>query len=766
MKTILTLLFATCTIQTVIAASDARSDLTSIAPLLEQQIRALPEISPEQLRKKVVLLYQWEKLQKAIAQKADDVGHDIAADIKEGIGKNIGRKEGNHPWLQPVRQASANPFLDQKMNETWYRNFAAKPDVRLLASTQNSMALPDLYGKKGTFTQAELALDWMMGYVHPQSPLVDKPELLLRVLRRIDGYMDDCYHNSVKPKWTHYHFFAMGPAIVCANIIDKTYPELLLPRQKARWTKAITDAGIYYDKGEGGDYSNSDLGCGGIRLACGLFLGNAEYVRRGIKQIYTWDNNIFEDGGTSYIANQNESPGYHSACIGLAYNSYLATRDPKILEMLRKLEFYPISINDSNRTSEWYTAPSWKQSWYSAGATSGNRIVYYLTGNPYYHALRKSDELLKPKEPSMKTALIYQSYPFVEKALPNHYTLYDRNIQGVRMNYGLYSAAMNGRVTAKLVGKNTYVGLTLAEPAQGDQKAFSAAVYGINAFPLGAPTISKENISVALGRDFASLGANYTLARRMSGPGRREVPWQGRQTWLYLPDRMIGLVELTPDGTQKAKAITLNMELGRAKSGARDRSPAIKIDDRNCKFGHLLIKVLETNFAGIKLSPKPDGLAADGSRGPHHEFHLVDQPNLTEWSATARPYQGTSYAVIELKPSTSLEESKVQKIQQDGLIGLSVQLRTNRYTTLYNSDTEAVRVTTADYTSAGKSSIFADRTTFAAPTNVPASVSIPAKQSILIISGNNPRLHQPCIIGWKNFMSFYEKNLQQFQQAP
>lgn len=743
--------------------STAELILVSTFSELDGKINGLPESSPEASIKKTSLIYQLEKLKKAIEQSAFEIGLDIKADIEDGMSRNMGRMDSNHPWLQPVVQAKDNPFLDPEMNERWYRDFTATPDDEWKLPTKDTAAYTGLYGKHGAFTEAVDASQWLMMAVHPQSPLKDRRELFLRAIRRIDAYLEDDYHGR-----KNYHFFALSAALMAAVVLDQTFPEMILPRQKARWTESIRRIAKDHDAKPGGNYSNADLGYGRIRIACGLFLKDMDYTARGLAQVHTWDANIFEDGGTSYIAKQNESPGYHGACISLAYDSYIMTRDPKITDMLKKLEYYPISITDSNLTTEWFTVPSWKQSWYGAGSPAANRIVYYLTGNPYHLLLNGPDHFLKPEEPSIKDALAYKTHPTTEVRLPNNYTLYDRNIQGVRMNYGLFSAAMNGRVTDQLVGKNTYVGLTLAEPPKDGKRAFSAAVYGINAFPMGASTISKESISVAVGRDFASLGADYTLAKRMAGPTRREVPWKGRQSWLCLPDRMIGLVELTPDGKQRTSAITLNIELGRGKSGAFDNSPARKLDDMTCQYGNLLVKVLETNFKGIKLSPTADGLAADGVRGPHNEFHLVDEPNLNDWSTAERDYEGTFYAVLELKPTSTRSTAKVEKIQHANLIGLRVTLNNRTYTTIYNSGTESTAVSTAPYTPSQKSSVFTDRNTdtFASPHAVPDSLSLPAKQSALIVSGNDARLHEAAWIGWPAFLEYFEKNPSSFSTPP
>ncbi|TAE77917.1 MAG: hypothetical protein EAZ65_04155 [Verrucomicrobia bacterium] len=724
--------------------------LIEAAPALGKQIHALPEATPDQARKKTALLYQLEKLGKAMEQNAFDIGLDIRADIEDGLTRDMGRKDTNHPWLQPVVQAKNNPFLDPAMNDRWYQEFVSNPDYAWNLPTRTTAGYTGLYGKHGSFTEAVNATGWLMMAVHPQSPLQDKRELLLRALRRIDVYLEDDYHGR-----KNYHFFALGAAVMGAVIFDKTYPEMILPRQKARWTEAIRRIAKDHDGNPGGSYSNADLGYGRIRIACGLFLGDKPYMERGLAQVHTWDANIFEDGGSSYILKQNESPGYHGACIDLAYDSFIMTRDPEISDMLRKLELYPISITDSNHTTEWYTVPSWKQSWYGAGSVGPHRVVHYLSGNPYHFALRGYDYFHKPTEPSMKDALLYRSHPRSKLGLPDRYTVYDRNIQGVRMNYGLYSAAMNGRVTDQLVGKNTYVGLTLAEPPRDGKRAFSAAVYGINAFPMGAMTISRESVSVAIGRDFSSLSADYTLARRLSGPSRREVPWKGRQSWLYLPDRMIGLVELTPDGRQRSNAITLNIELGRSKSGALDHSPARKLDALTCQFGELLVRVLDTNLKGIKLAPEADGIAYDGVRGPHNEFHLVDEANLDAWSSAQRDYEGTYYAVIELKPTSTRSLAKVAKIQQGGLVGLKVSCEGRKYTVLYNSGEATLPLSSAPYTPSHKSSVFSDRNThtFAQPLAVPATLTLPGKQSVILVSGDHDRLYQPGFIGWRTLLN-------------
>jgi len=105
------------------------------------------------------------------------------------------------------------------MNDRWYRNFTATPDDAWNLPTKSTAGYTGLYGKHGSFTEAVDATRWLMMFVHPQSPLRDRSELLTRALRRIDTYLEDDHHGR-----KNYHFFALGAALAGAVILDKTYP--------------------------------------------------------------------------------------------------------------------------------------------------------------------------------------------------------------------------------------------------------------------------------------------------------------------------------------------------------------------------------------------------------------------------------------------------------------------------------------------------------------------------------------------------------------
>jgi hypothetical protein len=392
--------------------------------------------------------------------------------------------------------------------------------------------------------------------------------------------------------------------------------------------------------------------------------------------------------------------------------------------------------------------------------------VYWLTGNQYYKTLKEDKNAYESADsPNMKNALLYKSYPYVAKKLPDNYTVFDRNIQGARVNYGLWAAGMNGRVITSHVGKNTYVGLTLSEP----DNTFNAILYGINAFPVGRSTIDEESVSVAVAQHAAALGADYHLAGRLAGPRRLKCDWKGRQAWLLFPDRMIGLVEVIP-GKSTFTGVTMNLELGRSMRGDSLNPPLEKTDEKSFKYGNLEIIVHDTNFAGSKIVRGPDGITSDdGSRNPHCDLHFTDAANLSEWSKQSRLYEKPYYALIELKRNKAKRKAKVTKILQDGCFGLSVKIGKKQYTTIYNSSDTEVGIDTTAFTGNGESSLFNDHKSFAKgqslaePIPVPAEVKLPAKRAVLIVSGKDKKLHQPGIIGWKNFIPYYETHISNYK---
>ena len=96
-------------------------------PELNGQINDLPESTPDQARKKTVLIYQLEKLAKAIEQKSFEIGLDIVADIKDGLTKDMG--QGPESPMAATRPSGQGQSVSRPGNERpLVSGFASTPD--------------------------------------------------------------------------------------------------------------------------------------------------------------------------------------------------------------------------------------------------------------------------------------------------------------------------------------------------------------------------------------------------------------------------------------------------------------------------------------------------------------------------------------------------------------------------------------------------------------------------------------------------------------
>ncbi len=730
---------------------------------LAAKIEALPAGSPEASRQRAVLRYHLTQLDQALLQDAIAVGEDIATDIAVGLERPMGRMVAGQVWQRPVAQPSNNPWLAEKFLNDWLRDWSAKSDHDWKVSTPETQVYEGIHGGRGTRDQGQAANQWMLLYSHPASPLRDREELLIRALRRIDAYLRDYHFHQTLEENSHLNdFFAFGPALMGAVMIQKTYPDLLLPQQTAIWQAAAEKAAKRYHLMKGnGNYSNADLAHARIFIASALFTGNRADLAHGLKLALSWNDNIFPDGASSYIAKQNESPGYHGPCIDIQIDNWVMTNDPALLETIRRTEWYPLSVNDGNRIGEWFTVPSWKQSWYGPKGFSGHAAVWYLTANPWYAALGEPDRFDRVTEPSIKLAMLYRKHAATPRALPGRFAFYDRNILGARMSNGRWSTAMNGRITDQLVGKNTYVGLTLAEADGNPDPALNAALYGIMLYPVspgqGTNTPTEESIGVAMGNQVSALGAHYQLARRMPGPSRRPLPWRGRQCWLMLPDRMIGFLEVTPEKQAAAHGVSLHLELGRAKAGSRRNEGIRKLSDRLHGYGDLRVRILETSLGPVLTRDAPDGLAADGVRGPHAEYHLVDAASAKGWSAKPTIRSNSEYALVEMSMSGSPDASSISHIKEGALIGICASLPGSNMITLYNSGKSALPIPTARFQLKGRTSLIGNRPDFRITSPVPAEFSLPAGESVILVAGGDEHLHRPPVIGVQQMLESKER---------
>ena len=148
-------------------------------------------------------------------------------------------------------------------------------------------------------------------------------------------------------------------------------------------------------------------------------------------------------------------------------------------------------------------------------------------------------------------------------------------------------------------------------------------------------------------------------------------------------------------------------------------------------------------------------------------MHVVDEPNLNEWSKDQRDYNGTYYAVLELKPTTTKSVAKVDKIQQGGLIGLRCPATT---ALIPPSTIPVVKPSPSPPHPTRPPEILGlhrSQYRYLRPTIPRARLNFAAgKQGVIIVSGDDERLHQTGFIGWPKFLEYFGKNPSAFVTAP
>jgi hypothetical protein len=214
-----------------------------------------------------------------------------------------------------------------------------------------------------------------------------------------------------------------------------------------------------------------------------------------------------------------------------------------------------------------------------------------------------------------------------------------------------------------------------------------------------------------------------------------------------LPDRMIGYLEATPEAKATAHGVTLHLELGRAKAGSRRKEGIRKFSDRLHGYGDLRVRILETSLGPVLTRDSPDGLAADGVRGPHSEYHLVDEASAKGWSSKPTARSRSEFALVEMCMDGSPEAASITRINDGALIGISVTFPGSKIITLYNSGKAPLAVSTGRFGLSGKTSLIGNRPGFEIKRPVPAEFSLPAGQSVILAAGEGEHLHLPPVVG-------------------
>jgi hypothetical protein len=729
--------------------------------------------------KKAVLRVALERANFSVTASNSESTEALLTDIENALGVPAKIMVARAPdakyisALNPVRVEEGNPNIE------WIKaglgEELAKPD---------EFARPDAYEKNPIGIQPENlngalantidAMFW--AYVNPASPFQNNPEVMTRFLRRALFYVDGLEKMAnllLARKRGFLDEFSLGPVSAPLREFAQLYPGLLLPSQKRQWDQGlrrVADAQLQDFGRFNGTYPNIDTARGYELLNLGLYLKDENLLNKARFIMTVQKKNVYPDGGVTYIRTQNPQQGYQYTVASYLGRYYEVTHDPEILEILKSMEWYgPVN----GRSGEWWTASNWKAMWNSVGSDCGGPFVACVTGNPYlYGMMGNSHKYTTRKWRDARVAIAWYRNDIKPMSLPQNYTAIDRNIAGPRAWYGNFTYAATLRdINIAETGHGTIMGC-MALDDQGD---------GRSIIPRIAPMVkiqcrgnksewawitSDLKGAVSMGRNFSVSSATYSPAT-FGSSGKGEVAdWTARQIWLGLPDRLIGLMEISPRSDQsEAFSVASYMQLG----VGGPRKDVTVISPTEYQYGNFNIRLHEHNYLGVDLNAfdtRADKSFAtemvwrsEAPEEPHNGIPLVSHrpeedartPVVGGLTGTRKMYRRDQnfYNVVEIRTKAASGETTVKRLTSaNGLLGLEIKAGVKSYVIWMNPTSQPQ---TALLAGSAQTSLHQSGAPSALPIlPAPTRVTVPPNQHIVAVTSPDSEDHQP---GWATFQA-------------
>ena len=725
------------------------------------------------------------------SRDADDLINDVEATLAKKPESLVvpSTQTNTISAIRTPMKAEGNPYIAKLVAGA--RDELTKPDKPFVKNTPTVNTFSGLSVEGGSRSAGDEMQAWLWLYANPASPLKGDPKVLERYLRVASAYADaidvhggmslagsSASTESVKgaplvgaqgSKGNEnaplagqgiFDDFAIAPVSCALREFAQLYPGLLLPSQKALWDRAMKTGGAVMwlkAKDRQGTYANIDLALAFEMLNFGLYLDNKEYLDKARFLYEAQEKIIWPDGALAYLGHQNESANYHNSDTRDLARIYEVNQDPKILELLKKTEWYgPVTCG---KRGEFWTVPSWKDTWNDANPIwTGGESVAALTGNPYLRGM--NDQLLRRQKDlkgwqAGRLGVTWWRDNVKSLPLPDNYTVIDRNIAGPRAWYGRFNYAATTRpIPENEPGLATIMGAQVTESDGGMGNVLMGVYPRIRENKQELSKDGKYNRSafawrtfglksaVVMGRTFSAVAGTYQLQQYQSSQPGNPVDWIARQLWLGLPDRIIGLVEISPS---KEGAMAIDVEgILRLGTGGTVNGKPTKIEQtgtNSWKYGDLSITVLSHNGAKIETPEVPYRLP----KFPNTEIRVLDEKGAAGASVpTAYPASFNQWFLVEIRPSWVTTMASVGRIEQPkGIIGFEAEVSGKKFHLLFNpGDTDL----SCPLAAAANSSLHDSATGLVF--SIPSSLNLKPQELAVLVVSPDKEDHQ---LGWTNF---------------
>lgn len=659
---------------TSVAATPTATELTA-------SVIALPVDSTERVFKRQILSWSLSAADQLLAAGdttgAANLRQDVATALPVEPAKLPAPSQNLFPSLPSF---ASNPFVTATLKSV---------KAQLISDTAQPVSITQDYPSfEDAIRQTRLGSDMIALLLHSDAanPYARNVNLLPSILNRADSIFRQIRTGGAR----HKDFGVAAEAPFLYLQLTSALPGLIPPSRQAVWLDAIrqnteaiaAEQGAHLQRGRADIASmwiNADvrwlaaLAFGGIALN-----EKAKYapmVAGGLEQMQIA---LYPDGGTAYTDFQNEAFSYHSVYAWELARYTMVTGDSTGNTLAAGTRnYYPLSFTVPG-VGEYATAPAWKKYWNPATGADGMAIVVGLTGDPL-----NAWQLSQVAPPANLFIASFYRPDVVPKAIPDNWMTYDRNTQGTRGQFGRFTVASTTRSTeASLRGKASYVGamaldagtkgwtLNAALEAAGNQVLLARGAELVGAKDQGAQANlqnlaqNEHNANLTT----AQFGALSTV-HKLSGYGKKATSWTGVQSWLLLPTRVIGLVQMSNTAPETAVELSGSLKLvsarnnwGMAKSFQADGAGGFS-------YGKLMAKVFAHDY--VNISTELTGVWQDAGQGGGW-IKLEDARNTTVGNKTY-PAGTSHYYLAEVRPDTAAVATNVSRLQglPAGLAGFS-----------------------------------------------------------------------------------------------
>jgi hypothetical protein len=680
-------------------------------PMLElarQEVDALPNKTLDDQAKRAVLEIALERAKASadagMQRNADALLHDVKAvmGVSSAAMSRQATTDSSHiAAIKPVPVAKNNPYLEALA--AWGNDKIAMSENPWPRATLKEVVMKGL----ATREVGEEIRNCVWLYSNPASPLRGNGEILKRLLRRCHAFIDAANLNA-SPATTAitgiYDQFATESGISGLVEFISLYPGLLLPSQRAEWDSGLQAA---FDKiwSEAKRADNWNLNIETARMVAMLHLGyyynRQEVIDKVLRHVDGTLSKMKPDGAFPYNGDSNPSCNYHGAIIGSLSKIYDISGYEPLAKALTATQWKgPVM----GRTDEFWTSPFHKTfRWnYERGTENANQLVITLSKNPYANFLRG-----KSGGP-FRDSIAWYRPDLPTKPMPDSYTIIDRNVKGPRAWYGRfnYAATYHSKSPDENAtgGHETLMGCMTVDDPDGRVNSIL-----VNAAP--RVKVTKENLKDArgniqstawaqltaglkgaylTGRNYSASAATYSLTttRGYAYQGKT-TDWQGRQVWLGLPDRIIGLLSTVPTKAG-AEAFEINTVLRLISGGTAGAAICKKLEktgeNRYC-YGELDIIVHHSNFTALTA----DIIPYRRRNFPASELTLrATKPNADH--PQTYPDSTEFLCCVEVRPIWAKGDAKVVTSSENGLLKVHALLDGKRWHVIFNASDKAVTV--------------------------------------------------------------------------